>query len=577
MIGVNPTTLGADAQSKRDLWLFLLFAFVVLAVGIGLRGPWPADEPRFVLVAKQMWESGDWLFPHRGRELYPDKPPVYFWLLNLCYAVVRDWNWAFLLPSLFAALGTLALTADLGRRLWTPRIGLWAAAAVLCAVQFVYQSKRAQIDPTIVFMITLSCYGLIRHLLLGPNWRWYWWACFVAGLGIATKGVGFLPLLMLPAYAAMRGLGWPGCRANAPASAARWAGGFIALLAGVGLWFVPMLVTALSSGNPEHQAYLDNILFKQTATRYVAAWHHNEPFWYFGEVIALFWMPFSLALPWLIAPWRAAWRERDARVWLPLVWVVLVLLFFSASPGKRDMYILPALPMLALAAAPFLETLLQRRGLRITLIGFVVLLGALFFGAGLAALIGDPSFEIKLEAQRGLLGDSQADRIWWTLAAIGASLLMAALWSRLRRVTAAIAITTLALWTGYGVGIAPALDDESSGRQLMQQARDLAGPYATIGLVHWTEQNLLQAVGPVTEFGFKASFPAQWNEAMAWLRADPSRWVLTQQESLPFCVQGAQTVGAANRRHWYLLNAAAASACPSLIRLADLPEPSIPE
>ncbi|MFZ2236651.1 MAG: glycosyltransferase family 39 protein, partial [Dokdonella sp.] len=192
------------AKERRDFWLFMAFAFVVLAVGIGLRAPWPSDEPRFVLVAKQMWESGDWLFPHRGRELYPDKPPVYFWLLNASYAVIRNWTWAFLLPSLLAAVGTLALTIDLGRRLWNPRVGLWAGAAVLCAVQFVYQSKRAQIDPTVVFLITLGCYGILRHSLLGPNWRWYWVGCFAAGLGVATKGVGFLALLILIPFALMR-------------------------------------------------------------------------------------------------------------------------------------------------------------------------------------------------------------------------------------------------------------------------------------------------------------------------------------------------------------------------------------
>src|SRR3546814_9461121 len=97
------------------------------------------------------------------------KPPLYFWLLGASYALVRNWTVAFLLPSLLAALGTLWLTFDLGRRLWDRRAGLWAAAAVLCAFQFAYQAKRAQIDPTVVFFITLGFYGLGRHLLLGPH------------------------------------------------------------------------------------------------------------------------------------------------------------------------------------------------------------------------------------------------------------------------------------------------------------------------------------------------------------------------------------------------------------------------
>ena len=132
----------------------------MLGAGLGLRDPWPADEPRFVLVAKQMVESGDWLFPHRGSELYPDKPPLFFWLLAASHQLIGNWRWSFLLPSLLSGLGTLWLTYDLGRRLWTHRAGLWAAIAVLSALQFVYQFKRAQIDPTLVLVTTLAFYGL---------------------------------------------------------------------------------------------------------------------------------------------------------------------------------------------------------------------------------------------------------------------------------------------------------------------------------------------------------------------------------------------------------------------------------
>ena len=50
-------------------------ALVVLAIvasllaGLGMRQPNPADEPRFVLAARSMVESGQWLLPHRGSEL----------------------------------------------------------------------------------------------------------------------------------------------------------------------------------------------------------------------------------------------------------------------------------------------------------------------------------------------------------------------------------------------------------------------------------------------------------------------------------------------------------------------------
>jgi 4-amino-4-deoxy-L-arabinose transferase-like glycosyltransferase len=66
------------------LWLAGALALFV-ATGLGLRDPWPADEPRFALVARDMVASGDWLFPRVGGDFYSDKPPVYFWLLAAAY------------------------------------------------------------------------------------------------------------------------------------------------------------------------------------------------------------------------------------------------------------------------------------------------------------------------------------------------------------------------------------------------------------------------------------------------------------------------------------------------------------
>ena len=547
------------AQRRQCLWLFAL-AVLVLAAGLGLRDPWPADEPRFVLVAKQMVDGGDWWFPHRGHELYPDKPPLYFWLLAGAHALVGSWRVGFLLPSLLSGLGVLWLVYDLGRRLWNHRAGLAAAIAVLCCLQFVYQFKRAQIDPTLVLATTLSLYGLLRHVLLGPHWRWYFIGCAAAGVGVVLKGVGFLPLLALLPAALMQRYRWSGL-ASVPRARLKWTLGVLAFLAPVLAWLLPMVVMALAGGDPEHRAYLDNLLFKQTATRYADAWHHRKPAWYFLEVMALFWLPFSIAFAWLWRDWRAAWRARDARVWLPLAWALLVLLFFSASPGKRDMYILPALPAVALAAAPFLAGIAARAGFRRALWGFVLLAGLALAGIGIAALEAPaPRFAQALVEDRGL--GAEAVWLWWMLLGVGGIGLLAAAWLRPPRALAAAGVFLVALWCGYGFVVHPVLDPSSSARRLMQQARAAAGPGVTIGLVRWKEQNLLQSVGPTEEFGYRRPAEEQMRLAAAWLAREPAsrRLLLSQPRAQPTCfapgdVDGGRVrkVGSANRRDWFLV------------------------
>ena len=197
----------------------------MLGAGLGLRDPWPADEPRFALVAKQMIESGDWLFPHRGTELYSDKPPMFMWLQAAAYTLFGNWRVAFLLPPLLAALGTLWCVVDLGKRLWTRRVGLYAGYALLFALQFTYQAKKAQIDPVVVFWITLANYGLLRHLLRGPDWRMWMLGWFAAGIGTITKGVGWAGTADAAAGTSLRGVAGRGdaCRGATGASCSvRW-------------------------------------------------------------------------------------------------------------------------------------------------------------------------------------------------------------------------------------------------------------------------------------------------------------------------------------------------------------------
>src|SRR5690606_41308783 len=114
---MNPT-------GRRALPWLLLAGAAVLAAGLGLRDPWPADEPRFALIAKDMVESGEWLIPRVGGVLYPDKPPLFFWLVAVCYALTGSIAVAVLLPSFFPGRGVLGLGPDLPPRP-VPRRGVW--------------------------------------------------------------------------------------------------------------------------------------------------------------------------------------------------------------------------------------------------------------------------------------------------------------------------------------------------------------------------------------------------------------------------------------------------------------------
>ena len=547
-------TLARDDMPRTRVLLLILLVALSLAAGLGLREPSPPDEPRFVLAARTMVESGQWLFPHRGRELYAEKPPVFMWTQAASYSAVGNWRIAFLLPSLLAALITLWLVHDLAARLWHRRAGPYAALALFVCLQFGLQAKRGQIDMLLVMLTTLSLWGLLRHLLQGPHWRLLYLGMFAAGVGTVTKGVGFLPLLVLLPWLGLR---WRG-RLNVSAQhhdGWRWLLGGLCFIAGTGVWVVPMLLAVYHSTDPALHAYASDLLLKQTGKRYADSWHHVQPFWYYAQVVMTLWLPGALLLPWLLPAWWRRLRRGDPRFWLLLGWSALVLLFFSASPGKREVYIFPVLPALCVAAAPLLPALLQRMAVRRTLFAYLLALASILCALSVAALLGSSTWAHRLAGQRGIGDDTMQVFLLWLLA-LGTTLFVLLSWARLRRVGHALVLSTAALWLVYGLGLAPALDADSSARGLMQRVGQRIGPDAQLGMVAWREQNLLQADRVVTDFGFKQPWEDQWAEAGPWLAADPAqRWVFVLDQALSPCVDAARVVeiGQANRNRWLLV------------------------
>lgn len=549
----NLASVWNGVGSFRLFWLFAL-ATLCLPAGMGLRDPSPPDEPRFVMAAKDMVESGNWLVPHRGRVFYAEKPPVFMWMQAATQSVVGNWRVAFLVPSLLGAMLTLWLTYDLARRLWSREAGFAAATALWLCLQFGLQAKRGQIDMTLVAMTTFSVWAITRHLLQGPAWRWLWVGAFAAGLGTVTKGVGFLPLLLLVPFGLLRARGLLSATPEA-GRAWKWSLMVPAFLAGVSVWLGPLLIELIRTGDPELQAYANELLFRQTGERYLNAWHHVQPAWYYLQVMATMWLPGVLFLPWLARAWLRDIRQGEPKQILLLSWAALVLVFFTISPGKREVYIFPILPILCVAAAPYLGAIMARRPALWTLAAYTGLMAAVAFALGASGLLGLSDWAQRLAQQRDIGADDLRQFLVW-LAALGAAGLGLVLLTRCRRAVMAAVIFTGMLWFTYGMGLAPAVDAASSARAVMERAGRRIGPTAELGLVAWAEQNRLQADRPTVDFGFKASPAEQWEQAVPWVREAPAgRWLFVLQEVLPPCVDASlvESVGRSNRRSWVLV------------------------
>jgi 4-amino-4-deoxy-L-arabinose transferase-like glycosyltransferase len=430
----------SGGRSDRRLRLLIGLTLLVVGAGLGLRDPWGVDEERFLGLALEMLQNGSPFILHRASEPYPDKPPLFMWTLAMTSAVIGEPRVAFRLPGLFAAVGCAVCLFDLGRRLWSRPAGLAAGLLFLATIQSMHVLRAGQTDSLLILWTTVGLYGLTRHLAEGPAWGWYGVAGVAMGLGVMTKGVGFLPLFLLIPYVYGRRRGFRHL-APIPWRDRRWWLAPLALLGTLATWLVPMLVTVALSGDPDAHAYARNLLLTQTARRMVAAWQHREPFWYFPiRVIPFYWLPLVVALPWLVPAWRRRLARRDGRILLLLGWVGLVVLFFSLSSGKRSLYVYPAVPALALAAAPVVVALARR-----------------------------------LSRSPGR-----------------------------RHVTRTAVVAWLVALIAWGFAEPRLLADGHPRRAVMAAVAQRIGPDRELGLIHWREGQWLFARNPIVHFGYRA-------------------------------------------------------------------------
>ncbi len=534
----------------QTLCLLLILAFIIIFSGIGLRDPWPADEPRFVEVAREMVQSGNWFFPMRGGELYPDKPPVFMWSMAAFYWLTGSIKATFMLPNAIVSVVALICCYDISAKLWNVKTARSVGFLLLLAPQFIIQSKAAQIDAMVAAWITIAMYGLLRHFFVKTSWGWYSVAWVFMGLGIITKGVGFLPALFLVPVLLLH---FTGKHRFDDAVSWKLLLGPVFMLATIACWLLPMISIVEISHNPDFAAYKDNILFKQTGERYANSWGHIKPWHYFiVSVIPVMWFPL-----YFIFFNKNFWKQVRLSPALisVLSWIVLVIVFFSISPGKRGVYILPALPMMAILAGYAFSHQSWPSWTSKVLKALTLVLGVvLFVGAVLVAL------EVKAITKHL---DDYDSALPFAAFFLVAAIIWGIAFFKSRAVPAIgafwVALSLTWIWYSFA-GYMLLNPIRTPAKEIMAQAHKAIGEDGELGLTEFKEQFLLFSPISLTHFSYLSDHIEQERNAWLWINEKPNRYILTHDghEKLCFNINKAKPLGNAHRKDWMLLDGASA-------------------
>ncbi|MCY9875768.1 glycosyltransferase family 39 protein [Vibrio natriegens] len=530
----------------QTLCFLLILAIIIIFSGIGLRDPWPADEPRFVEVAREMVQSGNWFFPMRGGELYPDKPPVFMWSMAAFYWLTGSIKATFMLPNAIVSLVALICCYDISAKLWNVKTARSVGFLLLLAPQFIIQSKAAQIDAMVAAWITIAMYGLLRHFFVKTSWGWYGVAWIFMGLGIITKGVGFLPALFLVPVLLLH---FTGKHRFDDAVSWKLLLGPVFMLATIACWLLPMISIVEISHNPDFAAYKDNILFKQTGERYANSWGHIKPWHYFVvSVIPVMWFPL-----YFIFFNKNFWKQLRLSPALisVLSWIVLVIVFFSISPGKRGVYILPALPMMAILAGYAFSHQSWPSWTSKVLKALTLVLGVvLFVGAVLVVL------EVKAITKHL---DDYDSALPFAAFFLVAAIIWGIAFFKSRAVPAigAFWVALSLTWVWYSFAGYMLLNPiRTPAKQIMLNAQTEIGEDGELGLVQFKEQFLLFSPIDLTHFSYLSYHKEQERNAWIWMNEQPQRFILAKgvDDMDCFDVTKAKLLGTGHRQDWILLD-----------------------
>lgn len=345
----NRVMFAGTAVDSSEVWSpvrrIVMSAVLVAAVGLllfinlnyALIEP---DESRYAQISLEMYESGDWVVPRLRGEPYLDKPPLLYWLTATSYSLFGVSETSARLPCALAGLLTVLVVYGIGRGLVGDRAAWCGALLLLACGGFVAAGRFIMMDGLLTLLTTVCYLAAVRGMFASDGWRWWLVSGIACGLGVLTKGP-VAPVLCLPPLVAMAWLS-KDYRVFAVKNLAAFV---LPMLAIASPWFL-----AISADQSEFVGYF---FWKHNVVRYVDAFDHQQPWWFYLPMLALGIMPSTLLLPGLAAylgTHQARVRElRSPELGSLLLAAVWIVGFFSLSSCKLVTYILPAFPLLALA------------------------------------------------------------------------------------------------------------------------------------------------------------------------------------------------------------------------------------
>ena len=175
--------------------LFILFYFIFFH-NIGNYALMDTDETRYVSMARDMFNTKDYMTLYLNGEYFFEKPPLFFWWECIFFALfgkVTEFTARF--PVSLFGMMTSFLVYFTGRKIVSRKFGVLSSLILTTSLEFVILAKFAILDIVVSTMIGFSlCFGFLTFFVEDRNKKYFWWLFYIfSALAVMAKGIpGFV-------------------------------------------------------------------------------------------------------------------------------------------------------------------------------------------------------------------------------------------------------------------------------------------------------------------------------------------------------------------------------------------------
>jgi len=299
------------------------------------------------ITAREMLESGNWIMPTCNGESRLQKTPLSYWLVaGLAKITGRVDEFTTRLPSVvFGVLSVAAILYFVNQWL-TFRIAVLSGGVWATSIGYICYTRNARPEMILTFFILLCFLSFYSAITAKDRkeqlvFTLVFWTSFA--LGNLAKGPAPLPLVLIPLFFYIA-IFWQWRKLFNWASVV----GLIVFLAILLPW--PLAIA--------HKLNWDLTLWKKEfVDRFFGDYvPGHKPLYYYLMDMFIFVFPWVAFLPMaLAAPFFKAWNKKRSAMQFLWLWFVADLIFLTINGGKRQHYILPLMPAMAILIGILME------------------------------------------------------------------------------------------------------------------------------------------------------------------------------------------------------------------------------